>query len=267
MRPGRPWIFVGAAGLVLAVLGEIDALGPLAAAGVTVASSVGLALIAHGGAPLATEAVAMGAGGALAYEATRSYVPLLAAGLLLTFVFGTRAMRSKTWRELGFHLVVAFAGGVSASWVMRANAGLEATLWLTAIVVAAMLASVPWILPADAPRTFALRRLAGRAHGTMRLRILRAVVAHRRLSELDLPTPLRKRVEGAFDDVIRISERRLDRESGTHPRRTIDQLVRVSRAAHCREELLGALEPGSPLLEADTDALEAEVSALSELGG
>ncbi len=266
MRRGRAWIFVGAAGLVLAVLGQIDALGPLAAAGVTVASSVGLALLAHGGAPLATEAVAFGASGAFVYEATRSHVPLVASGLLLAFVFGARAMRSKTWREFVFHIAVAFAGGVSASWVARANAQLEVTLWLTAIVVAAMLASVPWILPADAPRTFALRRLAGRTHGASRWRLLRAVIAHRRLAELDLPKPLRRRVEGAFDEVIRAAERNLDREASARPTRTIDQLVRVSRAAQSREELLGAFEPAAPHLEADTEALEAEVAALAELG-
>lgn len=165
LRRGRAFLFVGLAGLALALLGQLDALGPITAAGITVASSVGLALIAHGGAPLAGEAVAFGASGAVAYEATRSYVPLIASGLLLTFVFGTRAMRSRTWRELGFHLALAFASGVAASWVARANAGLEASLWMTAIMVASLLASAPWIVPNDAPRTFALRRLASRARG------------------------------------------------------------------------------------------------------
>lgn len=266
LRRGRAFVFVGAAGLVLAVLGQLDAVGPVASAGVTVASTVMLALIAHGGVPLATEAVAFGASGAVAYEATRSFVPLIASGLLLTFVFGTRAMRSRTWRELAFHLTLAFASGVAASWVARANAGLEATLWMTAIMVAALLASAPWLVPSDAPRTFALRRLAGRARGAGRWRLLRAVVAHRQLRELELPTALRRRVERAFDDVIRRAEHRLDGEGAAGIQRTIDQLVRVARAAKAREELLGALDEGSERLAADGEALEAEVAALTELG-
>ena len=52
-----------------------------------------LALLAHGGTSLATEAVAFGASGALAYEAVRPYLPLVAMGLLLAAIFGTRAMR------------------------------------------------------------------------------------------------------------------------------------------------------------------------------
>lgn len=263
MRQGRAWIFVGAAGLALALLGQVDALSPLAAAGITVASSVALALLAHGGVPLATEAVAFGASGALAYEATRAYLPLVASGLLLVFVFGSRAMRSRTWRELGFHLSVAFAGGVAASWVARANAGLETTLFLTAIVVAALLSSLPWIVPSDAPRTFALRRVAGRAHGPRRVRLLRAVVAHRRLRELDLPRDLRRRVERSFDDVIRRAEHRADREVGGDIERSVDQLVRVARAARIREELLVSMT--SEGLEDESDALEAEVAALAEL--
>jgi hypothetical protein len=266
---GRAWIFVGAAGLVLALLGQVDALSPVAGAAVTVLSSVALALLAHGGPALASEAVAFGAGGALAYEGMRSYLPLVASGLLLTFVFGTRAMRSRSWRELSFHLGVAFVGGVGASWVARANAGLETSLWMVAVVVAALLASVPWIVPADAPRTFALRKLASRARGPLRWRLLRAVVAHRRLADLELPGRLRRRIERGFDELRDKCERRFDRRvlDRVDPdlERSVDQLVRVARAAACRDALLEGLEDSARQLAADGDALEAEVAALSEL--
>ncbi len=253
-RRGRAFVLVGAAGLVLAVLGQIEALGPLASAGIRAASRVMLARITHAGAPLATESAAFGASG-VAYEASASCVPLLASGLLLSFVFGTRAMRSRTWRELAVHLALAFASGVAASWVARADAGLEITLWMTAIMVAALLASAPWLLPSDAPRTFALRRLAGRARGTARVRMLRAVVAHRQLRDVELPSALRRGVERAFDDVIRRGERRLDGDGG-RAHRTIEQLVRVARVARA-----GDLEVGTA-----HGALEAQVAALTQLG-
>lgn len=262
---GRAWLFVGAAGLALALLGQLDGLGPVAAAAVTVASSVGLALIAHGGVPLASEAIAFGASGALAYEASRPIFPLLASGLLLAFVFGTRAMRSRTWRELCFHVGVAFFAGVSASWVARANEGMDMTLWLVALGVAALLASIPWLLPAGAARGFALRRLAGRARGAMRVRLLRAVCAHDELRELELPRAVERRLDRAFDDVTKQAERLLERTTGSDVRlvEAVDQLTRVARAARTREALLEQLDRGS--LDGETEALEAEVAALLEL--
>lgn len=269
MMRGRAWIFVGGAGLALALLGQADFLSPVLAAAITVGSTVVLALLAHGGLPLASEAVAMGAGGALAYEATRAYIPLLASGLLLAFVFGTRAMRSRNVRELVFHVGLAFAGGIAASWVTRANQGLEVTLWLTAITVAALLASIPWLVPTDAPRTFALRRVASRARGPLRFSLLRAVVAHRALMEIELPQKLRRRVERTFDDVIRRAERCLERDGRRDDElgRIISQLQRVSRAAGSRDALLDGLESSAARgLAAESDALEAEVAALVELG-
>jgi len=264
----RAWMFVGGAALTLALLGQLDAFGPVGAAAITVGSSVVLALLAHGGTSLATEAVAFGAGGALAYEAVRSYLPLVGMGILLAAIFGTRAMRSRSWRELGFHVAFAFAGGAAASWVVRANAGLESTLWTVAIVVAALLASLPWIVPTDAPRTFALRRLSARARGPARFALLRAVVAHRRLSEADVPEKMRRRLDRAFDDVIRRSERRLDARGDRAQldvRDSVDQLVRVARLAVARDALLEDLDAPAQRVAAESDTLEAEVMALGEV--
>jgi hypothetical protein len=268
----RAWAFVGAVGLVFAAFGQADIASPSVAAAITVAASVALALLAHGGQPLAAEAVAFGASGALAYEAMRPYLPLVASGLLLTFVFGTRAMRAKTWRELLFHLGVAFVGGVAASWVARAQAGSDVTLWLLGIVVAAVLASVPWLLPADGPRAFALRRLAAKTpKGPLKVRLLRAVIAARRIGELAEPLPRRvhKRIARAFDDVIAIAERRLEgRGSPVMERdlsRTVDHLGRIARAANRRTAILDGMNIDASALKGEQESLEAEVAALVEL--
>ncbi|MEZ4337633.1 MAG: hypothetical protein R3B82_13525 [Sandaracinaceae bacterium] len=252
LRRGRAFVFVGAAGLVLAVLGQLEALGPVASAGITVASTVMLALIAHGGVPLATEAVAFGASGAVAYEATRSYVPLVASGLLLTFVFGTRAMRSRTWRELAFHLGLAFASGVAASWVARANAGLEVTLWMTAIMVAAP--SRPrrgWFRATPrGPSRCAASPVApaGRAAGDCCERWSRT--ASCAISKpRPAPPPRRARLRRRHPP-----NRAAPRREGAAGQRTIDQLVRVARAAKACEELLGQLDESSERLAADGEA-------------
>ncbi len=263
----RAWLFVLAAGVALAALGQLDALGPVAAASVTVLSSVGLALLAHGGVPLATEAAAMGASGALAYEAARPVMPLAASGLLLVFVFGTRAMRARSWRELAFHLGAAFVSGVAASWVAEAHQGQELGLWMVAITVASLLASIPWLLPADAARGFALRRLASRARGPLRVRLLRAVVAHGRLADVELSRPVQRRVDRAFDQLARRVERDLERELRPSPScvAVVDQLLRVARAAALRDRLLQRLDDDDESLASERDALEAEVAGLSEL--
>ena len=267
MRKGA-WIFVGVAALALHGLARFELLDPFGAAAVTLASSVAMALVAHGGTALGAEAIALGAGGALGYEAVRPYFPLVAMGILLAFVFATRAMRSRGWRELGFHLASAFAGGVAASWVAHTMRGHDTIIWSSALLVGALLSSIPWILPADAPRTFALRRLAARTRGTLRWRLLRAVVAHRRLAELELPRNLRRRVDASLDSLCARVERRLDRRVVDRPGpeiiATIDQLVRIARAATSRDVGLERLEASASPLGTDTDALEAEVAALAE---
>lgn len=262
----RPWLFVGGIGLVLGVVSQLDACTPAVAAALTVGGSVVLGLLAHGGVPVSPESVTLAAGGALAYEGVRPYLPLAATGLLLAFIFATRAMRSRSVRELVLHLGVAFSAGVAASWVVTSNQGLQTSLWLVAVMIAALVASIPWILPADAPRTFALRRLAHQTQGPLRFRLLRAVVAHRTLAELDLPKPLRTRVERAVDDLRRrVTTRSGWRAPTEDVRRQVDQLTRVARAARTRDLLMDRLDGEEDGLALDTDALEAEVAALAEL--
>jgi hypothetical protein len=268
----RAWIFVGAAGVVFALLGHVDPLSPVLAAAITVGASIGLALLAHGGATLSAEAVALGASGALAYEAARPWLPLLASGFLLTFVFGTRAMRSRSWRELAFHLALAFGGGVAASWVAQAQDRSEVALWLVAVTVAAVLASIPWLVPSDGPRAFALRRLAARAPaGPLKVRLLRAVIAARRMGQLSSPLPraVRRRIARAFDEVILLAERRLEGRGSVVMEqdlaRTVAHLSRIAGAATRRAALLDGLDIDAGALRAEQEDLEAEVAALVEV--
>lgn len=265
----RAWAFVGVAGVVFGGLAHLDVLPPALAAGLTVVSSVALALLAHGGGTLATEAVALGAGGALAYEASRPYLPLVASGLLLTFVFGTRAMRSQSWRELALHLGLAFIGGAAASWVRDAHDRMEVTLWLIAVTVAAVLASIPWLLPSEGPRAFALRRAAARAQGPLRTRLLRASVLARKLAELPLPRRLHKRVMRALDEVLALAERRLEGRGSAlmeaELARSVVHLGRIARAASRKAALVEGMHADAGALRAEQEGLEAEVAALTEL--
>ncbi|MCZ7681885.1 MAG: hypothetical protein M5U28_25065 [Sandaracinaceae bacterium] len=167
-------------------------------------------------------------------------LPLLASGLLLTFVFGTRAMRARSWRELGLHLGLAFVAGVAASWVVRAEDRTEVALWLAAVTIAALLSSVPWLVPTDAPRVVALRRLASRARGSLRARLLRAAAVARRLSRAgSLSRADEAIVQRTFEQVLAIAERRVEGRGSAaiedELSRCIERLAQIARRTGARQ--------------------------------
>jgi hypothetical protein len=178
-------------------------------------------------------------------------------------------MRSKSWRELALHLGLAFGAGTAASWVRDAHDQTEISLWLVAVTVAAVLASVPWLLPSEGPRAYALRRVAARAQGPLRVRLLRAAVLARKLAELPLPRRLKKRVMGALDEVIALAERRLERRGSAlmeaELARSVDHLGRIARAASRKAALVEGMHADAGALRTEQEALEAEVAALIEL--
>ncbi|MBX3271076.1 MAG: hypothetical protein KF729_12495 [Sandaracinaceae bacterium] len=232
MRPSRAWSSIAGAGLALALAGSIDAHGSSLAGNVATASRVGFSVIARGELPSAAEAREAHARGAAAYGTARTHVSLVASVLLLVFVFGARARRARSWRELAFHVGLGFASGVVASRV--AGGGPEATLWMIAVVLAAALASLPWLLPAELARGLALRRLAAAAHGTSRVRLLRALAAHRRLFDSEaLDATARRRAEDALDRLIGAGAPRHGELAGG-ARRPIEELVHLARCSRSR---------------------------------
>jgi hypothetical protein len=171
---------LGAVGLLLAVFAQVDVPPGRLADALILSSTAVLVLVGHPSASHAAELSAFGVDGAAAYQASRPVLPLVASALLLTFVFGTRATRSRSWRELAFHLGMAFAAGAAAACVSRTETPAQVALWLLALTSAAVLAGIPWLVPHDSWRSLALRRLAACARGPLRWRLLRAVVVVRR---------------------------------------------------------------------------------------
>ncbi len=233
------WALVGAAGLACALAAEVDLQGQALASAAAIAGAL-LAATLAGGAAAATEAAALGGDGALALEAARPMLPLIASGLLLTFVFGTRAMRARSWRELGLHLGLAFVAGVAASWVVRAEDRTEVALWLAAVTIAALLSSVPWLVPTDPPRALALRRLAARARGPLRARLLRAAALARRLARQGaLPRAEEALVRRAFEQVLEIAERRVEGRGSPaledELSHAVERLAQIARGAGARQ--------------------------------
>lgn len=234
------WALVGAAGLACALAAEIDLHGEALASGASLAGALLAATLAPGSVAAATDAASLGERGALALEVARPMLPLLASGLLLTFVFGARAMRARSWRELGLHLGLAFVSGAAASWVVRADDRAEVALWLAAVTIAALLSSVPWLVPTDPPRVVALRRLASRARGSLRARLLRAAAVARRLSRAgSLARADEAIVQRTFQQVLAIAERRVDGRGSLaiedELSRCIERLAEIARRTGARQ--------------------------------
>ncbi|MGF1470012.1 MAG: hypothetical protein ACFCGT_28160 [Sandaracinaceae bacterium] len=272
------WCFAALAGAGLTLLLGLDAVvaagaswGPTLAAALAVLTSVGLAVTAHGGLTLLPHAVAFGAAGALVYEAVRPTLPLVAAGLLLAAVFGTRAMRARSFPEVGLHVAAAFVSGVAAAGVILAHQGAERLTFLVAVVVAGLLSSVPWLVPADRPRPFALRRAASRLRAPLRFALLRAAASEQRIQDLEppIPRPVRRRVDAETRELLRLAEDLADggapASRGARIRALARELSRLGRLAGTQRELVEDLDrTGRPLAGASAD-LEVEVAALAEM--
>jgi cell division septum initiation protein DivIVA len=216
---------LGGAGVLLAVLAQVDVLSRHLAEGLTCACIAGLALFAPASGSV-SELSSAGMSGAAAYEAARPYLPLVASGLLLAFVFGTRATRSRSLRELVFHLGGAFVAGTAASWVSRTETPADVALWLLGITLAAVLASAPWLVPNETLHSLLLRRLAARAEGPLRVRLLRAAIVARRL---EAPTAEARRT---LEDVRARAERVVGASCATADAeliRRVDELARATR--------------------------------------
>ncbi len=229
----RAWAFVGAAGVALTVLGQLDPSAAVVEAGLRAGATVLLAVLAHGGGSLAGEVATWGAGGARAYETARPLLPLVSSGLMLASVFGVRAMRASSLRELAAHLLFAFAGGVTASWAARAGARSEVTLWLFAVTFAAVLSSTPWLMPREGLRGLALRWLAARAEGPVRWRLLRGLALARRLGD----APGRSRDPGvgrALEEVLVLASRSVHGGAPVALARSIRRLEELERAGRVR---------------------------------
>lgn len=140
----RGWVVLGAAGLLLAPLARLEALAPAHGDTGQLVFSLVLALFAHEGAGAPAALGRLGA-------AVGPHLSLVASGLSLTAIFGARAARARSGRELGLHLSLAFVGGVAAGRVARASDG-EASLWAAGLALSALLASAPWLLPAEPRR-------------------------------------------------------------------------------------------------------------------
>jgi hypothetical protein len=245
-------------------------LASIALALLTAAIAVG---IAASPSPLA---IGMGALGALAYAALRPSVPIVAAAVLALSVGTARAMRARDLARIVTQLAVATTSGAAAAWVVLRFEGADLGTRTVALAVAALVASAPFAMQVEDPRTHALLRLAASARGPLRVRLLRAAALRRRTIDGPMPVGRSERgaLERAFRTVARLGEARAEAGAVEHPAidralgANVDAIARLSRALRSRwisGEAIAGHEAKD--VAAAGDRVAAEAAALDEIGG
>lgn len=154
-----------AGGIVFGVLPLTTRLSSVAAATLLVALGVLLALAAS--ATPSALAVAAGALGAYGGGVLLDAAPALAGAALVGLCFAERSVRVRERNARIVHVVLALAGGALAGYVSTRYALAEPMVRAVVIVIAAVLASAPLLVPADDPIAFALDDIARDLDGTV----------------------------------------------------------------------------------------------------
>jgi len=187
-------------------------LGTVLGAVAAVAFGVLLALAASFG-PSAI-AVASGALGAFASGVLASHIPALAGAVLLGLAFAERTLRVRDRNSRIVHgLLALFAGGL-AGFLATHYAASEPLVRVVVVVIAAVLATAPLMIPADDPLAHALDDLAD-----------------------SIECPAATKLRAAAELRRTVDESLLDQESARDARRAWKNLLGLAQA---RARLAGA---------------------------
>jgi len=252
---------------------HLDSLGPVLSALLAVAAGALLATVPLGAASPA--AVALGAVGALAHTALAPLSVALAGGALFAFVFAARAVRARSLLGGSFAFGLGVAGGALGTSIAVSYAGAPPTVRAAGIVVGALVACVPLLVPVDDPVAWSLRELSQRASGVLRLRLLRAVVLRRRHGEVAtaVSRTTRRRMERAWFSLLGAARARVRARGNAHEALDlrvaayVQSLGRATRAAAGAKVLSADLDDlVLTELRLERDDLEARAGALAEVG-
>jgi len=270
-------LLLGAA-FVGAPLG-LDTAGVVGPLGVIVVSMGLAALLAGRASPLPLGLGALGGFGVVALGPSSWVVAGAVLGLSL---HGARAVRAPTATARGVALGLAalggaLAGGVSAAWGGSSAESVRAA----AVVVAGVFALAARLVPAEHPRTFALRWAARAVGPTLATTLTEAAELHAQTVEggflLRMDGPTRSRVEAAWEVFVEAVGRRVEMERGGVPTATRDWVdVRIvegvaalrrvhDAAAEGNARRVVGLDAAVRVAVQEGEALEAEAQAWREI--
>lgn len=215
-----------------------------------------------------------GAFGAFAFTLLWPVSPVLAGGALFAGLFAPRSLRAPGGVVgLCLHSAVAIVGGLAALWLVSTYLHDGFSVRAVSVVVAALLASAPWLLPVDDNLARALRAMAARNRGTTRWRLERAAALRREVEERrhELPSKEMKRIDEAFKNLVRLGRVRarandadasvLDDTIAEH----LSALEEGLRAIKVRETVIASVRrDAAHELRQESMGIEAEAEALSD---
>jgi hypothetical protein len=263
-------LFLGSA-LVAAPM--LEFLGPAEAAGVSIIVGVVLAgLASEAFSPLS---IALGALGAVAFNALAPYSPELAGGVLVTSALGARALRARTARWRGLHVLGALLSGCAAAAIANYYSQASFSIQAAAALVAGLVAAASILVPADDSIAYALVHLSGESPEPSRTELLRAAFLRRRVGEAPegLSRMALKRLDRAWMTLVDAARGRLEATGATAEvldkriRAHVDALERLYTAANERiARAAGLTDEALAAARMEGEALQAEVAALTEVG-
>lgn len=202
----RPLTLLAASALAFGLMPFTTRLGVVLGALATVLFGVLLAAAASFG-PSAV-AVASGALGAFASGVLSNQLPALAGAVLLGMAFAERTLRVRDRNGRIVHVVVALGAGGLAGYLAMHYAGSDLLVRSVVIIVAAVLALAPLMIPADDPLAHALEELAHSLPVPAHDRLVAAAELRRGVDESLLDTASARDARDAWKNLLRLARAR-----------------------------------------------------------
>jgi hypothetical protein len=232
MRISSPLTTTAAAGLLFAAWPMVAKLPPIPGAVALVVLSVVVALAASGG--LAALAVAQGALGAFSSGMVSPGASVLGGALLLTAAYSERTLRIRGRGPRITHLVLAAVSGAIAGGVTASFAHAPTSVRAVAVLVAAVLATIPHLLEADDLVAHALDAASREVAEPARGGLAAGADLRRNASDALLDRPTTRTVRHTWRALSRLAEAR----------------VRVERSRAVRAGKTGATDAVLTMLDA-----------------
>lgn len=202
----RKLAFVVAAASLFAFGPVASRLGPIASSLGLVWMSVMLAIFVSGRVqPLA---VAGGALGAFMSGVLAPLSPAAAGALLVAATFGERTTRVRSRNGRAIHVLLAFVGGALAGTLSVAFTTSAIPIFIVSVVVASVLASLPFLVDADDPVAHALEEASKDVSEPAKKSLLDGAELRRSAIDVPLDTQTQARVRKTWQSLLKLAEAR-----------------------------------------------------------
>lgn len=241
--------FVVAAASLLAFAPAAERFGPVASALSLVWLGVLLAVVASG--TVQSLAVTAGALGAFGHGILAPSAPAVAGAVLVLAAFAERTMRVRSRTARAVHVVIALVGGALAGSLGAAYSLATSPLpvFAVAVLVGAVLASLPLLVDADDPVAHALEQAAGLVSHPANASLHAGAELRRSAEDVPLDRATAARVKTTWQSLLRLAEARVRMER-TRPRALVRLAEQIAAPASVTAPAPGPSIEGQPTPQA-----------------